>query len=375
MDNGIVAYKCPACGASLSYSVGSSDFSCEYCGSHFTKAQLDAPMQGSTESALPNQQSPGQQSPDQQSDPQDEERRRKFGDENRLYMCPSCGASVITDSELDASAECYYCHSPVVLSGRLSGEYRPDLIIPFKKTRSEAIIGFNEWIKKKKFFLAKGFGSAESLNKIQGIYIPFWLADCCVEGKLQADCRKTISTVRKGDYTYVTEQKYSVVRDGSMVFRQVPADASSRADDALMDSIEPFDYHELEQFDMSYLSGHSAQRYDVDSGQVFPRINARVCEAAEEVFRSSISGYTTVNVNARDFRITNLNYKQAMLPMWFLTYFYKDKLYYFAMNGQTGKFGGKLPINKLRVALVSFGLPIGILAVLHLLLLLLEVVT
>lgn len=351
MDNGIVAYKCPACGASIPFSAETGDFTCEYCGSHFTKAQLDAPMQGNSEEAS-------------YVDPELAEKQRKFGDENRLYMCPSCGASVITDTELDASAECYYCHSPVVLSGRLSGEYRPDLIIPFKKTRGEAIMQFNKWIEKKKFFLAKGFGSPESLNKIQGIYIPFWLADCCVEGKLSADCYKTISSVRKGDYTYVTESHHNAVRNGSVIFRQVPADASSRADDALMDSIEPFNYNELESFDMSYLSGHNAQRYDVTKEMVFNRIGARVYEASEQEFMKSIRGYTRVAVKYKDFHINNINYKQAMLPMWFLTFFYKDKLYYFAMNGQTGKFGGILPINKLKLALMSFGIPFGIMLLL-----------
>ncbi|MBP3857395.1 MAG: hypothetical protein IK990_17470 [Ruminiclostridium sp.] len=363
MDNGIIAYKCPACGASIPYSAQSGDFCCEYCGSHFTQEQLDAPMEGSTEQKLPGQDSDGES-------PEMRDQRRRFGDENRLYMCPSCGASVITDSELDASAECYYCHSPVVLSGRLSGEYRPDLIIPFSLDRDYAIMQFSKWIAKRKFFLAKGFGSEESMRRIQGIYIPFWLVDCCVEGKITADCYKNISSVRKGDYTYVTESKHKVVREGSLVFRHVPADASSRADDALMDSIEPFDYKDLRDFDMSYLSGHSAQRYDVPREQVFHRVDSRVTEASEEVFRKSIRGYSRTEITGKQFGITNINYKQAMLPMWFLTFFYKDKLYYFAMNGQTGKFGGLLPLNKLKLALVSFGIPTGVLLLMQVFLML-----
>ena len=163
MDNGIVAYKCPSCGASLSYSAESADFHCEYCGSHFTKEQLDNPLESSTEEKLQFEQTEAE--PD---DPELEEQRRKFGDENRLYMCPSCGASIITDSELTASTECVYCHSPVVLSGRLSGEFRPDLIIPFSKTHDDAVNQFNEWIKGKKFFLAKDFGSPKSMSRIQG---------------------------------------------------------------------------------------------------------------------------------------------------------------------------------------------------------------
>lgn len=347
MDNGTVAYKCPSCGAGLTYSAETRDFHCIYCGSHFSADMLDAPLHEGSEEAF------GTEEPD----PQLEEKRRRFGDESRLYMCPSCGAAIITDSEVSATAECYYCHSPAVLSGRLSGEYRPDLIIPFKKSRGEAIMKFNEWTKSKKFFLAKGFGSPESLNKIQGIYIPFWLADCCVEGEMTADCYKTVSTHRSGDYIITIEDHSFAVRDGSVIFNKVPADASSRADDALMDSIEPFDYGELTEFDMSYLSGHNAQRYDMDKENVMPRITERVCRTSEEVFLNSIIGYNRVNVTSKDFRITNINWKQAMMPMWFLTYFYKDKLYYFAMNGQTGKFGGLLPLNKLRLALVSFGIP------------------
>ncbi len=358
MDNGIVAYKCPACGASLPYSAETSDFKCEYCGSHFSKEQLDTPIEGNTYSAFEEQ-------------PDLTEKQKEFSEANKLYTCPGCGASVITDSELSASAECYYCHSPVVLSGRLSGEYRPDLIIPFKKTDSDARAQFNEWIKKKKFFLARGFGSPETLNKIQGIYIPFWLADCCVEGKLTADAFKKISSIRKGDYTYVTQAKYNVVREGSLVFRRIPADASSRADDALMDSIEPFNYNDLEQFDLSYLSGHNAQRYDVTKEQIFERVRKRAADTAQESFRSSISGYSSLTVTSSSFNITNINYKQAMLPMWFLTYKYKGKMYFFAMNGQTGKFGGTLPINKPKLALFSFGIPIAAALLIHLAFLLL----
>ena len=130
MNNDIVAYKCPSCGAPLSYTTESKDFACPYCGSHFSQAELDGPPDGRSVETTPEEAGL-------------EEKQKQFGDENRLYTCPGCGAAIITDSELDASAECVYCHSPVVLSGRLAGEFRPDKVIPFKKTRGEAIMGFN----------------------------------------------------------------------------------------------------------------------------------------------------------------------------------------------------------------------------------------
>ena len=77
-----------------------------------------------------------------------------------------------------------------------------------------------------------------------------------------------------------------------------------------------------------------------------------------------IKGYSTVSVTSKDIRVSALSYKQAMMPMWFMTFRYKDRPYYFAMNGQTGKFGGEIPVNKVRVALVSFGIPLIIAVIL-----------
>lgn len=343
-DNGIVAYKCPSCGAPLEYTPATLDFACVYCSSHFTKEQLDAPLQGSTEKISPEE-------------AELYEKQKKFGEENMLYLCPGCGAAIITESELSASAECAYCHSAVVLSGRLAGKFRPDKLIPFKKTREDAIAQFRQWTEKKKFFMAKDFGSEESLARLQGIYIPFWLADCCVEGSMDALCYNNVSSVRKGDYIITTEARYDVQREGSVIYQGVPADGSSSADDALMDSIEPFDYTQMVDFDLSYLSGHSAQRYDVTQDMVFPRINSRVTQATEEAFRQSIGKYSRVNVSSRNFRVTNLNWQHVMLPLWFLSFKYKDKMYYFAMNGQTGKFGGTIPMNKGKLALFTVGIP------------------
>lgn len=344
MDNGIVAYKCPSCGAPLTYTTETLDFGCAYCGQHFTRETLDAPLEGHTETISPEE-------------AELYEKQKKFGEENILYLCPGCGAAIITDSELSASAECAYCHSAVVLSGRLAGEYRPDKIIPFTKTRDDAVAQFRSWISTKKFFMAKGFGSEEAISKLQGIYIPFWLADCSVEGKMYGVATNTVSSVRRGDYIISTEAKYEIQREGSIIYQGVPADASSSADDALMDSIEPFDYTKLVDFDLSYLSGHSAQRYDVPKDMVFPRINARVLEATEAVFRDSIGKYGKVNIGTKNFAVNNINWQHVMLPLWFMSYKYKDKMYYYAMNGQTGKFGGTIPMNKGKLFLFTVGIP------------------
>ena len=373
MENGTVAYKCPSCNAGLVFNPKSGGFDCEYCGGHFTQEQLDSIFTASevipdvySEEELRKLEAEAEKTAHSQlsdkekySDhPKNEAETMRFAEKNRLYTCPTCGAEIITESELSATAICHYCHSPVVLSGRLEGEYCPDMLIPFKKTMDDALQGFEEWTKKYKFFLAKGFGAPESLSKIQGIYVPFWLTDCITEGTLVAECYQHVSSIRSGDYIVNTEKKYTVVRQGTLEFSKIPADGSLKADDALMESIEPFDYSGLVDFRMSYLSGHTAEKYDVPKEQVYPRIDARALQQTKTEFNNSVKGYSRKIVKSEGYRVKGVRWKYVMLPLWFLSYKYKDKYYYYAMNGQTGKFGGTLPINKLKLGLISFGIPV-----------------
>lgn len=343
MTSEAISYKCPNCSANLEYDTFTANFTCRFCGSAFTQDQVQDIYPEDTASAEILEEKVPTEEQIHETD--------RFSQENKLYSCPNCGAGIITDNDDVASTYCHYCNSAVILVGQLSGEYKPDKIIPFKKTKQDAINGFMQWCGKK-FFIPKAFKSEKVLEEIRGIYVPFWLADCCVDGELIATGKNSTS-VRSGDYRVTTTKEYHVVRKGSMIYRGVPADGSSRANDLLMENIEPFNYNELVDFSMSYLSGHTAEKYDIDKEMIFPRIQQRTSAAAEKAFKDTIKGYTSVITKSSNFRISHINWDYAMLPMWFLSYKYKDKYYHFAMNGQTGKFAGNLPIDKLRVALVG----------------------
>lgn len=208
--------------------------------------------------------------------------------------------------------------------------------------------------------MAKGFGAPESLAKLKGVYVPYWLCDSITEGLLSAECFKTISAARHGDYIVKTESKNMAVRQGTLEFERIPADGSSKADDMLMESVEPFDYTKLVDFEMSYLSGHYAEKYDVSKEAVYPRIEKRVLEETKNQFKASIKGYSRIEVKSEYYNVKGVRWQYAMLPIWFLTYNYKGRYYYYAMNGQTGKFGGTLPLNKPKLFLFSFGIPFAI---------------
>lgn len=340
MSESIQQYKCPNCAAELRFHPKKQGFVCEYCDSFFTPdecKQANEQMKAQAEELAPKQQ--------------------EFAESNNLYVCPSCGAELVTDLNTSAT-ECYYCHNPVVLKGRLSGEYRPAKVIPFQITREEAHNIFKEWCKQRKF-LPKAFVSESQLLHMAGVYVPFWVADCDVHGQMKAVC-KQLRTWTSGNYRYTETKEFDVFRDASINFEGIPADGSSKIEDQLMEAIEPFDYSGTKDFEMSYLSGFLSDRYDVNKGQVFPRIRNRAVNGSDQLMRASMSGYDSVRVIQSDMQVLGTQWQYMLLPVWFMTFQYQGKMYEFAINGQTGKQAGTPPLAHGKLLAVCAGILTGI---------------
>lgn len=331
----VVQLKCPNCGGSVVFDPKTQMHVCEYCQSEFTAEEMQE--NDSTDTVfIPT-----------------EEQQEEFNSHTNLYICDSCGAEIIAD-ENTAATFCYYCHSPVTLQGRLSGDCRPEMLIPFTHTREQAIENYKNWCGKK-WFLPKDYTDFSTLEKITGLYVPFWLADCKVDAKLHANA-KIVTVHTNGDYTVTRTKHFKVKRAARIIYDGVPADGSKKIEDSLMNAIEPFDYSKFEQFQMSYLSGFFADKYDVSKEEVLPIIKNRISDSAEQVLSNSIHGYTVVTPEYKNVRLIRTNWHYTMLPVWFLNYKYKGKDYEFAMNGQTGKIEGHLPVSVPKLIALAVGL-------------------
>ena len=346
MSEEIQQYKCPNCAAELRFNPQKQGFVCEYCDSFFTPEECKKA----------NEQMASQK--EEQKPHHDE-----FEEGNQLYSCPSCGAELVTDLNTSAT-ECFFCHNPVVLKGRLSGEYRPARVIPFKLSRDDANRLFKEWCGKRKF-LPNDFTSQSQLLHMAGVYVPFWVANCDVKGRMQAVC-KQVRSWTSGEYRYTEVKEYDVLRDASLTFEGIPADGASKIEDDLMEAIEPFNYEAAQPFEMSYLSGFLSDKYDVNKSQVFPRIRNRAVNGSDALLRSSMIGYDSVRVIQSDMQVLKTDWEYMLLPVWFMTYQYEGKQYSFAINGQTGKQAGTPPLAKnklMRVCVLVFAvcLAVGIL--------------
>lgn len=326
----VVQYKCPNCGGNLEFQADDQDFGCQYCLSEFTETEIKDIFDKNESMKL------------DENVEEIKKEQQDFEEHTNLYSCPNCGAEIMSEDTTSATF-CYYCHNPVILSGRLSGDYKPDKIVAFNVDKEEAEKLFKDWCKKK-WFLPDEFKSNQQLEKMSGVYVPFWIADCDVKANVNAVGKKVRSWT-SGKYQYTETKEYALVRRADIVMEGIPADGSSKIDDELMEAIEPFDYKAMKNFSMSFLSGFFADKYDVDKAVVFPRIKNRAVNGSDRLIRSTMKGYSSISVTNSDISILKTDWKYMLLPVWFMSFKYNEKIYSFVINGQTRKLAGIPPLS------------------------------
>lgn len=324
-------YKCPCCGGAIVFDSTLQKMKCPYCDTEF---EVDA-LRGYDEDLR----SAGSDNLDWHSDAQSQWTADE-ANALRSYVCHSCGGEIIA-TDTTAASSCPFCGNPVVMLNQLSGNLRPDFVIPFKLDKKAATEGLKKHLCGK-FLLPKIFKTANHIDEVKGVYVPFWLFDADAD----ADIRYRATRTRMWSdarYNYTETSHYSVYRAGAIGFDHVPVDGSTRMADDLMESIEPFDFSQAVDFRTAYLAGYLADKYDVDAEKSSERANARVRNSTEDAFRDTVRGYATVTPEATSIRLHNGKTRYALYPVWILNTTYKGQKYTFAMNGQTGKFVGNLP--------------------------------
>lgn len=308
---------CPTCAGSLLFDANLEKLACKNCGNLYMPNSLENVGMMDTR--------------DLKEASEEESGKIEF-------VCDNCGARVVTDDNT-AATFCAFCGSFALIKRRLDREFRPDYIIPFKVTKEEAKKKFYEWAKKNKY-VPRNFIDEESLEKITGIYVPFWLID--------ADCHTILGgsgSLIEGNTKFV----FTVDREIDFKVRKVPFDGSKKIRNMLMEAVEPFDYSELEPFSSFYLPGYYAQRYDESALDMTQRISSRIDSYARQLGKFiTVGEYNETSLTTTGSFSTNFKQAYALFPVWFLKYKYKGLPYDFAVNGQTGEAAGDLPVSEVK---------------------------
>lgn len=356
----VISFKCPNCDGELIFDPATQNYKCEYCNSLFSQEELDS-MNPAKSTSVHEHENAEEAEDSTRSHTGGKETEEKTGGEAVSYTCPSCGAEIITDATT-AATFCYYCHNPVVLGGRLSGDFLPNRIIPFEVTREAAEKGFLDYVGKKKF-VPKAFFNKKQVESMTGVYFPYWLYDVELEGSMQGDARN-VRVWRAGDIEYTETKHYAIERAGDVTLNNLPENALQKANAKLAGGVMPYNFDRMKEFQMGYLSGFLAERRDIEQAAVQGKMQTEMRESAEKLMRETISGYNSVSVRNTNFRSKREKWSYVLLPVWTITYKGKDgKIYYYSMNGQTGKVCGELPVDHGKLAFTSILTALGVLII------------
>lgn len=326
-----IAYTCPCCGAPLAYGGASGKLECASCGNSYDPIVLEAMNPADTRDGvafdLP---------------------KETFGAEDagqmQAYICKNCGAELLTEGTTTAT-ECPYCGSPTILPDRIDGGVKPELVIPFVITKEQAQQKFQEYFKGKKLLPNVFLNGRNRITDMRKLYVPYWLFDCDASANIVYDAQKK-HTERQGDWEITRTEHYVVRRSGCMSFDNIPVDGSEKLDNAITESLEPYDLSAAVAFRPAVLAGAMADHEDVDAAECEGRAVERVESSIEQAMRDTVSGYTSVTERSKNIYAEGGKVTPVLMPVWLITTEKDGKTYTFAINGQTGKLTCDVPSDK-----------------------------
>lgn len=382
-----LTYQCPNCQGTLVFDGTSGQLVCDFCDSHFDPAAIEAlyaerqaaadakAQQPATAAAAERARTvtpatrpdeiitaPPSPVPDQVAQTSDAAAPVApiAGDPIDVYLahshweqlpedqvaalnCTACGAQLLVE-KTTAATTCPYCGNHSIVAGQLAGALKPDFVIPFKMDRQAALDALKGYYQGKRL-LPNAFTQENHLEEIMGVYVPFWLYTGSADASLAMNGR-ILRTWMDSRNTYLETSHYRIDRAGTMNFHRVPVDASTKMPDGHMDAIEPFDYREMVPFSVGYLPGFITDRFDQDAQTCCTRAQNRIENTCAETLQRTVGGYTETDVISADARLNLQEVAYALLPVWMLHTRWQGHDYLFAMNGQTGKMVGDLPIDR-----------------------------
>ena len=340
--------KCPNCGATVTFDPATGMMHCEYCG---YSRELPKPEKGAEicemdfESALHTE-------------------SFEWGQQKKEVQCKQCGAVTIYDV-LETAAVCPFCGSTSVMPAATENTIAPGAVCPFAISKEQAGERFTKWLKGKLFTPRKAKKSARP-ESFQGVYLPYWTYDAQTTSNFTARAGYDKRVKDKDGNTRTQTDWRHVSGVYQEFFDDVTVMASKRQTDSGVRACEPFDFSKLVPYSPQVVAGFVAERYSIGLKEGWESAQ----QSIQWQLRSDISSYVRRHWNADradsvrfSTLYSNITYKYLLVPTWISSFKYKDKVYQFAVNGQTGKVGGKAPVSVWRV-LFAIAMGIGLFALL-----------
>ena len=325
-------YKCPTCGAGLVFDPKTQKLQCLSCRNQYNPENVE----------------------NIKLDTAKEENSMNNQDEYEAlsYKCSHCGAELITTDET-ITTFCSFCRTGTMLDRRVIKKRKPDYVIPFKITKKECESIYVNKIKKS-IFAPKNMIDTQEVEKIRGIYMPYWIYSFEKQGSNTANGSKY--NHRSGDYVYYDD--YSLTTNVDAKCNGITHDATSNFSDRLSESIAPFSVKEKKDFSPAYLSGFYADNEDVDNN-IYESENNEIASKHISKKLGKEKEYHKYGAKPK-INLENKSAELALFPVYFLATKNKngDRISYAVINGQNGKIAADIPIDFKKFGIFSLLLSI-----------------
>lgn len=316
--SGTISKKCDGCAGSLTFDAAIGALVCHQCGRVYDAKSFE--QTGSF--ALKFREKEYEEGEDVSAEDADKQE----------FVCDSCGAQIVTDKSTTATF-CSFCGSPTLISRRLTRQFKPDMILPFKVTKDRAMELYDEFINTADK-VPNDFKSAKVRERIKGIYMPAWL----VSADLKTDITASGCKIEDGIQAY-----YDLSRVLTFGLADVPFTGSKKLGQRMLEAVEPFEMDKAVDFKTPFLQGFYAYKYDNLPEDMIDKIEERFNDYGQECGKRSWEGKHSISGDTYMTTMTGVNVKYCLVPVWFMCYEYEGLYYHFVVNGQTGEVCGRLP--------------------------------
>ncbi len=324
---------CPTCGGALRFDIATQKMACDYCGGRFETQTL-------SDNSL-----------------RDDAHASCF--DSFVYICPSCGAELITTDKNDAVGFCQYCGGASMIFNKMRQEWKPDHIIPFQITKEQCKEAYRKEVGRH-LFVSRKYRNPNLIEGFRGVYMPYWSYRALMQGQFRLHATSPRQLVSLNTYEII---HYDIVGDSNLAMEGYSRDASMSFDDDLSESLAPYEYQKQKPFAPGYLSGFYAETGNVNPHEYDSAVTLEMKEDAASVLledktiKDYLKKYSlTAQPDVSRTKVNIENVKRTLNPVWFMSYRNGKEITYAAVNGQTGKVAADLPLSPLRILLFALGI-------------------
>ena len=330
--------RCPSCAAGLRFDIETQRCVCEYCQGSFDPQNINDNVR--------------------------EDAKTEQGFEAYSYICPSCGAELVTTDKVDAIGFCHYCGGASMIFDKIRRDWKTDYVIPFTLTKEQCKQAYVKEVKRH-IFVSKKYRNPELIESFRGVYMPYWSYSTGVKGEFNITVDAHTRPSPTGN---ITIDRYSFKGTSDFVLSGYTHDASISFDDHLSEKLAPYDVTRQKPFNPAYLCGFYAEAGDADKRKYFreakeemdERCQGAIIESPE--LQETLSRYDKLEVLNASFKVDHSKLKQTLYPVWFMSYRRGETITYATVNGQTGKVGADLPLSPLRIIIAALGVAAALFA-------------